>query len=355
MRVGILSYAMLFQRDSGLQLQVRSTIAALRQLAVPGLEIELVDTNRQRLDRYDVLHVFSAINGNVRVVELANELGVPVVLSALLAPGWSRSAGWRAGVAEQLTGRLTRWNVQTSYAQTKRALQLAQLVIAADEAEQDALIDGFKVAPARIHLLPNGVAERFFAADAQAFRRHTGLDGPFVLMVGSIAPYKHQQDLTRMLATPELPVVLLGHARRQHQAYLQGLVAAPNVRWLGQLAHQDPLLASAYAAASVLVLPSQGEAFPLPVLEALATGTPVVMADDSALHLPGSGFALKQLHWSDTDALRLAIQALVATPPPRAAVSALVQDFAWRRAALKIADCYQLLYQRRQHGAGHAV
>lgn len=355
MRVGILSYPMLFQRDGGLQVQVRSTIASLRELAMPGLEIELVDTNRQRIDSYDVIHVFSAINGNYRAVELANEMGVPVVLSALLSPGWSRGAGWRARVADQLTGRLTQWNVQTSYAQTKRALQLAQMVIALGEAEQKALTDGFKIEASRIQLLPNGIAEGFFQADAEMFRQHTGLEGPFVLMVGSISPYKNQQGLVRALAALDLPVVLIGQAQRQHQAYLQSLLASPNVRWLGQLEHHDSLLASAYAAASVLALPSQGEVFPLSVLEALAAGTPAVMTDESALSLPGSAFALKQLRWSDTDSLRQAIQEFVAMPPSRAAVSALVQTFTWRRVALKIADCYQLLHERRQRGSSDAV
>jgi hypothetical protein len=61
MRVGILSYPMLFQREGGLQIQVSSTIAALQRLSVPGLRVELVDPNRQRLDQFDLIHVFSAI------------------------------------------------------------------------------------------------------------------------------------------------------------------------------------------------------------------------------------------------------------------------------------------------------
>lgn len=340
MRVGILSYPMLFQRDGGLQVQVRSTIEALQQLP---LEVELVDPNRQRLDSYDVIHVFSAINGNYRVVELANELGVPVVLSALLSPGWSRPAALRARIAERLTGRLTRWQVQTSYAQTKRALQLAQLVVALGPAEQAALVDGFRIDPARIRLLPNGIGEHFFGADPYLFRSRTGLEGPFVLMVGSISPYKNQLGLVRALEKLDLPVVLVGQAQRQHQDYLQQLLKSPKVHWLGQLDHRDPLLVSAYAAASVLALPSQGEVFPLCVLEALAAGTPVVMTDESALDLPSAAFALKQLRWNDTAELCRAIQHFIAHSPPRGEVSALVQAFTWQRVALRIAECYREL------------
>ena len=354
MRVGILSYPMLFQRDGGLQIQVRSTIAALQALKIPALQVELVDPNRQRIDSYDVIHVFSAINGNYRLVELASELGVPVVLSALLSPGWSRAAGLRARIADRLVGRLTDWNVQTSYAQTKRALQLAQIVVALGPAERTALIEGFGTEPAKIRLLPNGIDARFFAADAELFRRHSGIDRPFVLMVGAISPYKNQLGLVRALASSELPIVLIGRAQRQHQAYLQQLLASPRVRWLGQLAHEDPLLASAYAAASVLALPSQGEVFPLSVLEALAAGTPAVMTNESALSLPSSGFALQQLRWDDTAALCEAISGFVARPPQRAEVRALVSAFTWQRVALQIAACYEHLHERGRRVA-HAV
>jgi len=354
MRVGILSYPMLFQRDGGLQIQVRSTIAALQALDIPALRVELVDPNRQRIDSYDVIHVFSAINGNYRLLELANEVGVPVVLSALLSPGWSRAAGFRARVADRLAGRLTDWNVQTSYAQTKRALQLAQIVVALGPAERKALVDGFKIEQDKIRLLPNGISPRFFEAEAGIFRRHSGLQGPFVLMVGAISPYKNQLGLVQSLAKFDLPIVLIGRAQRQHQPYLQQMLASPKVRWLGQLEHDDPLLASAYAAASVLALPSQGEVFPLSVLEALAAGTPVVMTDESALSLPSSGFALKQLRWNDTGALCQAINGFVADPPQRAAVRALVSTFTWQRVALQIAACYQHLHERGRR-VSHAV
>ena len=341
MRVGILSYPMLFQRDGGLQVQIRETIAALNALPAGRVQAALIDPQRERLDSFELVHVYSAINGNHRIMETAREMGVPVVLSPLLAPGWDRAAGVRAHMAERLAGRLTSWNAQTTYAQTKRALQLADRIVALGEAERKAIIEGFRVAPDKICILPNGISAQFFAADETLFRQRTAIHGAFVLMAGAISPYKNQLALARELAGSGLDIVLVGQVQSQHQPYLQELLMTPKVTWLGQLEHDDPLLASAYRAASVLALPSQGEVFPLAVLEALAAGTPAVMTDESALRIPASGFALKQMYWKDTPAIGRAVCALAAHPPERSKVQALVARFTWQRVAAELTHCYE--------------
>jgi glycosyltransferase involved in cell wall biosynthesis len=91
----------------------------------------------------------------------------------------------------------------------------------------------------------------------------------------------------------------------------------------------------------VLALPSQGEVFPLAVLEALAAGTPVVMTDESALRIPDSQFALKQIHWKDTSAIGRAVRALAADRPERSKVQALVARFTWQRVATELVNCYE--------------
>jgi len=362
MRVGILSYPMLFQRAGGLQIQVRETVAAMNRLCFTaatlpagmrtrGLQVRLVDVNHDRLDDFDLIHVFSAINGNVRIVEMAHELGVPVVLSPLISPGWSRAGALRAQLADRVAGRLTDWMVQTSYAQTKRSLQLASLVIALGERERDAISDGFGVAADKIRVCPNGISAHFFHADQQLFARHTGITGPFVLMVGSISAYKNQLGLARALDGSGHTLVLIGAAARGQQAYLQRLQAMPHVRWLGALAHADPLLASAYRSAGTLALPSQGEVFPLAVLEALAAGTPVVMTQQSALDLPGAGLALRKVRWNDGAGLLAAVNDLLATPPDRSAVQALVRQFSWECVAGQIAQAYLQVLSRTQAAA----
>lgn len=339
MRIGLLSYPMLFQREGGLQIQLRETLAALNRLG-PRLQAKLVDPATTRLDQLDVVHVFAAINGNDRVVETARDQGVPVVLSPLVPPGWDRASGTRARVADRLLGNFTRWNVHSSYAQMRRALQQASLVIALGDQEKRAIREGFLIDDAKVRVLPNGIDSAFFDARPDLFRDRTGIKGPFALMTGAVSPYKNQLGIARVLAALDLPFVVIGDAQERDRAYLAQLREAAGVRWLGALRHDDPLLASAYAAAAVFVLPSQGEVAPLSVMEALAAGTPVVMTEDSALELPGSEFALAKVHWTDAEGQRRAVMRFVAQPPPRDRVRALVRTFTWDRVAGALADYY---------------
>jgi glycosyltransferase involved in cell wall biosynthesis len=356
MRVGIMSYPMLFQRDGNVQEQVRETVNALGRLAlIPGratLEAELVDPFRSRLDDYDLVHVFAAVHGNHRIVEEAVALKVPVVLSALIAPGWNRSNGARARIADRVLGNLTEWDLQSSYAQTRHALQLASLVVALGEAERRAIRSAFLINPSKVRVLPNGISPHFFEADPELFRSRTGVKDQFALMVGPVSPYKNQLGVAQALSEMALPFVVIGEAQERDTDYLRRLRAVPGVICMGALCQQARMLASAYAAATVFVMPSQGEAFPVTVLEALAAGTPVVMSDESALELPGSEFAVRRARWDDSRAQKSALLDLLDAPPARERVRALVRRFTWDSVALQLADCYTdaVALARRAHG-----
>ncbi|TFW15761.1 glycosyltransferase [Massilia arenosa] len=344
MRVGILSYPMLFERDGGLQVQVRETVRALNRLpAEHAVHAELADPVHMRLAHFDVVHVFAAINGNHRIIEAATEAGVPTVLSPLVSPGWTRTTGVRARVADRVLGNLTRWNVQSSYAQMRSALEQANRVIALGDEERRAIEEAFLVDVTKVRVLPNGISHQFFGAAPSLFRERTGLRGPFVLMVASISPYKNQLGLAEALSELALPLVLIGEAQERDQSYLQALRKVRGVVCMGPIAHTDPLLASAYAAASVFALPSQGEVAPLSVMEALAAGTPVVMTDQSALHLVDDAFAITRVRWNDNAAQQRAVLAHVEAPPERARVRALVQDYTWERVAMQLAGLYREL------------
>ena len=128
----------------------------------------------------------------------------------------------------------------------------------------------------RFEIAHYGVDPRLFLdADPEPFREQTGLRQPFVLQAGRIEPAKNQAMLCWALRNTQIPVVFIG--ARQHWPSYADLCQAILGDRLTIIDHlPQPLLASAYAAAGVHVLPSWMETCGLVTLEAALSGTPVV-------------------------------------------------------------------------------
>jgi hypothetical protein len=333
-RIGILSYPMLFQRDAALQLQVRATIGALTALASHAghaLRVDLADPSHTQLKRYDVLHVFGATDGNERVVEVAADLGVPVVLSPLLGPGW-HADGVCASGARHPFSRAIHARGGARHIQARRALQLATLVLALGEAERCALAQTYSIDIARLRTFGHGVAARFFDADGDIFRAHTGIVGPFVLMPCASAAPSGQLAVVQAMAELALPLVLAG-TREQDRL-------PPDVHCIAGLGDDERLRASACAAASVCVLAGGAHDDALPALEALAAGTPVVASMPAARPLPNGAGGVRLVRGGDIGAIKRAVMAFLSNPPARSVLRAPLRTLAWDQVAHGIAACY---------------
>lgn len=111
--------------------------------------------------------------------------------------------------------------------------------------------------------------------------------GAFVLAVGSLEPRKGHELLLRAVAhegLERLDVVFAGPevGRADHlRAVAAELGMGDRLRVLGRV--EDAVLAGLYRDATAFCLPSWGEGFGLPVLEAMSFGTPVVVSDLPAL------------------------------------------------------------------------
>ena len=339
MRIAVLSYPMLFQRDGGLQVQLRETVKSLNAI---GVDARLFDTNTERLGDFDVVHVFGAINGNHRIVEAARRAGVPVVLSPVLHPPFSRRHATIAGLLDRVIGRLTGWQIETSFRQISAALHGADRVLALGRRELAMIAGSYGVAAEKLAIVPNGIAEHFFQSDPDAFRAHSAVTGNFVLSVGSISPYKNQYGLVDALAGSGLDIVLIGGCDSDQHTYLQRCLrrSEGRVHYIGSLAHDDPLLASAYAAARVFALPSRTEVAPLVVLEALAAGTPVVFTKNQSLDLPIDGMTLRLVNPQNRRAIKEAVCAAVDSTPDPAQCQRLVKNQQWNAVADRLTAIY---------------
>ncbi|NOT12419.1 MAG: glycosyltransferase family 4 protein [Methylococcaceae bacterium] len=341
MRVAFLSYPMLFQRQGGLQIQIKETIAALNQL---DIQTELINPHQDQLAVYDLVHVFSAINGNYRIVEAAKDLGKPVVISPLIRPDWTRLSGMRERFLDRLVGRLTGWHIQTTYREIHYCLLASDAIVALGEIEKNSITEAFLIEAEKVSVIPNGIPKRFFEATPALFSEKFNIEPGFVLCVAAINSHKNQLALAEALKDTGLKVVLIGTCLEFSKAYLAQLMAYPHVVYLGSLAYENPLLASAYAAAGVFCLPSLSEVMPLSVLEALAADTPAVMTRNHCMDISLMQNMVREIAPNDHDAIRQAICATLANPVGAKACRASVAAFSWDSVAVDLAAIYRRVF-----------
>ena len=356
MKVGILSYPMLFQNDGGLQVQIRESIAQLRLL---GVDVRLLDVTTDKLADYDIVHVFAATQGNYKLVEQARAKGCAVVVSGLLnralvpRNALSLSAVKLLGKA---IGRLSHYSVTTTYETVKKALTEADHVIALSQWERTTLSQVYAVRPEKVSVIPNGVSTHFYDADAAAFMALHSIEGQFVFCPAQISSWKNQKTLIQALAHTGITVVLAGSVPEREKAYFSECLTVPGakVRYLGNLDRNSAEFAGCFAAAAAVVLPSTSESGPLVALEALAAGTPAIITSNNGLDMKLDGVCLSAVNPFDVAAWRAEVLRVLAAPRNPAHFKQAVADCSWNQVALHIKKIYEEQIQARARGRAFA-
>jgi len=152
------------------------------------------------------------------------------------------------------------------------AARTAARVLTVSERTKRDLVEHYGIPPERVVVTPNGVDPAFHPATQTAAAR------PYALAVGAIQERKNQRAALAAARDAGLELVVVGPVKderaaaelREGGARLEGYVEVER-------------LAELYRGAACLVQSSRYEGFGLPVVEAMASGTPVVTVPDPAL------------------------------------------------------------------------
>lgn len=236
---------------------------------------------------------------------------------------------------------------------TRLSALVADAVIAPSEAVRQDVMRILRLPPQRVFVTPEAAGPAFGPQDAgtvEAVRRRYGLEGPFLLSVGSLEPGKNRERLLQAFARLrarglDYALAIAGQRawRYEGEAPLaQRLGLADAVRFLGYVPPAD--LPALYSAADLFVFPSLYEGFGLPALEALACGTPVVASNVSALP-EVVGDAALQVNPLDVEALTDAMERLLRDEGLRTDLRERglrrAEEFSWERTARDTLAVYE--------------
>lgn len=183
-------------------------------------------------------------------------------------------------------------------------------------------------------------------------KKQLNLPNQYVLYFGSNKPHKNLERLIKAFAQIQpqaMPLVIAGVWDKRYNAskeLIKTLNLTKQVYFLGPMAEKD--IHTLYSGATVFVFPSEYEGFGLPILEAMACGTPVACANTSSL-TEIAGDAALLFDPTDVDAIANALNTLIGNEDFQKKLSQKgfqqTKQFSWQKTAQKTLTLYRQMCQ----------
>ena len=223
-----------------------------------------------------------------------------------------------ASLKDRLLTRIRRWAYTRSMKRSDR--------IKTDSGHSKKELAGWGIDPTKVTVIPIGIdLSRFSPGSGAKVREAFDIGERFLLLyVGRLASGKRVDNLLRAMAIMKngnmtLIVVGDGPERERLEALARELGVTDTVKFVGRV--PDKELPDYYRACDVWVTASEHEGFCVPIVEAMATGKPVIVPDVTAMP-ETAGKSGKVYHEGDTGALAGAVGELMDDKTLRASLAA---------------------------------
>ena len=168
----------------------------------------------------------------------------------------------------------------------------------------------------------------FYVRDRAVAKAALGITGPLLVSVGALIDRKgHEAVISALKRVPNATLVIIGEGPNRAVLQAQATVLGNRVRFLGGLSHD--VIADWLAAADAMVLISASEGLANAWIEALASGTPVIISDVcgacEVLDRPEAGVIAAP----DPQSVADAVVSVLARNADRTVVAATVERFSW--------------------------
>ena len=245
------------------------------------------------------------------------------------------------------------WGQSLSFIKTKRDIHRADRVIAVSGHTAEDIVEFFKVDPQKIRVIYHGIDAAFYhgvsAEAVTGVRRKFHIQTPsYFLSIGTLEPRKNLPTLIRAFQSlpnlqSEFSLVLAGGFGWKCDEVVELSRGLGNRVILTGYITQEELI-TLCGGASLFIYPSLYEGFGIPLLEAMATGIPIVASKTSSIP-EVVGDAAIFFEPSSAEDLAAAISRMIGDSSLQASFRMKGKErarmFSWDRAARETLSCYQ--------------
>ncbi len=313
----------------GVRTQALQTKEALENL---GVHVTLFDMwSDFHSEEFDLVHIFAANIATYHFARAIKAQGIPIVISPVFFTRRTAKLVKKVVTADKLVSRMLR-GIWTDYGLIAEMCGWAKAITPNTHDEAKLFEEAFGIPKNRITVIPNGVEERFSYAKPDLFVREYGIKD-FILSVGHIGPArKNVLRLIQALEYVDRPAVIIGRIENSPSGKecLERAKRNPRLLIIDAINHDSMLLASAYAACDVFVLPSLFETPGIAALEAAITGAKIVITPfggtqdyfkDEAIYV--NPYSVKDI----ADGIKMALE----KKKDKELANRIVKEFIWKR------------------------